>query len=295
MKTPNSLGYSIALGLVGLAVVCAAPPPVEYTFTSIDPPAELGGFASAYGINNAGVLVGNFVTVNDELDGFVFNKGDFTDVAFPGVTTDDRGALSDVNDLGQAVGAFSDETGITHSFIRDKHGNFTMLPDVTGAVLTEAASINNRGDIVGFYRDANFVPHGFILQNGVYTSYDYAGSTRTLLTRINDRGEIVGIRLDPDGHRRGFVLQNGALTVTTIDVPGSANTRPSGINNLGDVVGYYDDADLTPHGFLFKDGVYTTIDFPGAFNTALLDINDRGAISGTYDDFSRGFVATPAK
>jgi hypothetical protein len=149
MKTPNSFWYPIALGLTGLAAICATPPAVEYKFTLIDAPAELGAFLSPYGINNAGVLVGNFLTVNGELDGFVFDKGDFTDVAVPGVTTDDRGALSDVNDLGQAVGGFSDEMGILHSFIRDKHGNFTLLPDVTGAVLTEAASINNLGDIVG--------------------------------------------------------------------------------------------------------------------------------------------------
>lgn len=294
MKASSNLVCLLALCLAGSATGLIYAESPQYSFAEIKVPAELGDFPSAYGINNAGVVVGNFLTVDGQLDGFIVEKGVFTQVIVPGVTSDDRGALSDVNDLGQAVGAFTDaETGILQSFIRSKDGEFTLLPIVPGAPLTEAASINNLGDIVGFYRDAAFVPHGFILQNGVFTTYDYPGSTRTLLTRINDRGQIIGIRLDPDAHRRSFVLENGVTT--TIDVPGSRNTRVGGINNKGQVVGYYDDANLVTHGFLYENGVYTTLDFPGAADTELLDINDRGVISGTYDGFTRALVATPGK
>lgn len=293
MKASNRLCL-IALCLVGPPAVGAYSYVPEYTFSTVDVPAELGAFASAYGINNAGVVVGNFVTVDGNLDGFLVQKGDFTDVAVPGVTSDSRGALNDVNDRGQAVGGFTDDSGDSHSFVMDRHGEFAVLPDVPGAVLAEATGINNSGDIIGFYFDAGFAPHGFIVRDGVYTTYDYPGSSRTLLTRINDRGQITGIRLDADGHRRGFVLQKDGVT-TTIDVPGSRNTRTGGINNQGQIVGYYDDADMVSHGFLFKDGVYTTLDFPGASDTVLLDINDRGVIAGTYDGFTFGLVAKPAR
>ena len=284
--------YVIALCLVGNAMVFASAVP-QYTFSTVDVPVELGAFASAYGLNNAGVIVGNFVTVDGNLDGFLVENGHFTDVTVPGVTSDSRGALNDVNDLGEAVGGFTDNDGNSHAFIRYRHGEFELLPDVPGAVLAEATAINNRGEIIGFYFDAGFVPHGFMFRDGVYTFYDYPGSSRTLLTRINDRGQITGIRLDTDGHRRGFVLQDGVTT--TIDVPGSRNTRTGGINNQGHIVGYYDDANLVTHGFLFKDGVYTTLDFPGSFDTALLDINEQGVIAGTYDGFSYALVAKPAK
>ena len=294
MKTSMSISGLIALCLVGPGAMVVHAGTPQYTFSSVDVPAELGAFTSAYGINNAGVLVGNFVTLDGSLDGFIFEKGVFTDVIVPGAASDSRGALNDVNDLGQAVGGFTDgDTGIEHSFLRSEGGEFTVLPDVPGAVLTEATAINNLGDIVGFYFDAGFAPHGFILRGGVYTTYDYPGSTRTILTRINARGDVTGIRRDSDGHRRGFVLQNGVIT--TIDVPGSLNTRTGGINNQGEVVGYYDDTNLVSHGFLFKNGVYTTLDFPGASDTVLLDINDRGVIAGTYDGFLRGLVATPVK
>ena len=294
MKAAINLAAMVALCVAGADVICGSPPVPGYTFHPVDSPAELGGFASVYGLNNAGVLVGNFLTVDGDLDGFVFRNGEFIDVAVPGVTSDDRGALNEVNDHGQAVGAFTDgDTGILHSFILNRHGEFSMLPDVPDAVLTEATGINNAGEIVGFYRDASFTPHGFILRRGVFTPYDYPGGSRTLLARINDRGQIIGIRLDPDGHRRSFVLQNGLTT--TIDVPGSRNTRVGGINNRGEIVGYYDDAEMVSHGFLFRNGAYTTLDFPGASDTALLDINDSGVISGTYDGFSHGLVAIPGK
>ena len=281
----------VAVRVVGVIALCLAGPGalvvtadhIQYAFSSVDAPAELGAFTSVYGNNNAGVLVGNFVTPDDALVGFITEKGVFTE--------ETGGALNDVNDRGESVGGFVDADGIEHSFVRSKGGEFTVLPDVPGAVLTEATSINNQGIIVGFYFDENFAPHGFILRDGAFTLVDYPGGTRTILTRINERGQITGIRRDPDGHRRGFVIDNGV--VTTIDVPGSRNTRIGGINNQGHVVGYYDDANLVSHGFLLKDGVFTTLDFPGASDTALLDINDRGVIAGTYDGFSRGLVASP--
>jgi len=295
MKTSRTLISLLALWLAGPAMVSVYAAPPQYTFTTIDPPAELGAFASAFGNNNAGVVVGNFVTVDESLAGFIVQKGIFTEVTVPGAAPDNLGALNDVNDHGDAVGSFSDgDTGIGHSFIRSKDGTFTVLPDAApDAVVTEATGINNQGDVVGFYLDASFAAHGFILSKGVLTTYNYPGGTRTLLTHINDRGQITGIRRDSDGVRRGFVLQGGVTT--NIEVPGALNTRAHSINNLGQVVGYYDDSDLVAHGFLFKDGVYTTIDFPDAADTALLDINDRGEIAGTYDEFSHGLVATPGK
>jgi uncharacterized membrane protein len=270
-----------ALWLVGPVATYVSSAEPQYTFQAIDVPPELGDFTSAYGINNGGTIVGNFVTADWEIDGFVFDKGGFTDVAVPGGS---GGALNDVNDLGQAVGSFADvDTGVGHSFLRSKSGQITVLPDAaTGAWLTEATGISNAGVIVGFFIDADEQAHGFVLREGKYT---------TFLTRINDRGKIVGIWGDADGRRHGFLLQNGVAK--SIDVPGAAATRSMGINNWGEIVGWYLDADLVAHGFLLRRDKYTDIDFPGAADSAALGINDRGVIVGTYDEFSRGMVAMP--
>lgn len=296
MKLLSSVVSVIALCLVGPAVVCTyADTHHEYRFHTLDVPAELGAETSAFGINNQGVIVGNFLTVDGNFDGFLFKSGSFTDVAIPGASPDDRGALEAVNDAGLAVGDFIDpDTGIQHMFVRLPRGEIRALPDAApGALLTEGRSINNRGTIVGIYHDADNNRHGFILRGGIYKTYDYPGAFRTLLTGINDRGQIIGFWADTDRHRHGFLLRDGVTTA--IAVPGAVQTTPAGINNLGQVVGYYDDAERITHGFLLAHGEYTTLDFPGAANTALLGINDHGIIAGTYDDFSHGLVATPDK
>ncbi|MCE9527113.1 MAG: hypothetical protein K8R36_13790 [Planctomycetales bacterium] len=279
-----------ALWLVGSGATYVSSAEPAYTFQALDVPAELGDFTSAYGINNSGTIVGNFATVNWEIDGFIFDKGGFTDVAVPGGS---GGALNDVNDEGLAVGSFDDvDTDVVHSFVRSKNGEISVLPDAApGAWLTEATGINNAGMVVGFFIDADGQAHGFVLREGKYTTYDYPGATRTLLTRINDRGQIVGIWADADGRRHGFLLQNAAAS--SIDVPGAVNTRCMGLNNWGDVVGWYEDANQIAHGFLLRGDKYTDINFPGANDSAALGINDHGVIVGTFDEFSRGMVAVP--
>lgn len=288
MKYPRMLAVA-ALCLVGPIATYVDSAEPKYTFQALDVPAELGDFTSAYGINNAGTIVGNFVNLDFALDGFVFQKGDYIDVAVPGGS----GVLNDVNDLGQAVGSFDDaDTGVVHSFVREKDGLITALPDaLAGAFLSEATGINNAGVIVGFVVDADRQYHGFELRDGKYTFYEYPGAVRTLFTRINDRGQIVGIWADADGRRHGFLLQKG--TLRSLDVPGAIHTRCTGINNWGEIVGWYLDADLIAHGFLLRGDKYTDINFPGAADSAALGINDRGVIVGTYDGFTRGMVAIP--
>jgi len=267
----------------------------QYLFLPFDVPTELGTFTTAFGINNKGVIVGNYFSLDETIDGFVFERGEFTPVAVPG-SGFDRGSLIAVNDWGIAVGTFEDaDTGIGHAFVRSRDGRITVLPDAApGALLTEGTGINNCGTIVGFYFQADGVRHGFILRDGTHTTYDYPGAVRTLLTGINDRGEIVGRWRDEDFNSHGFILHKDGRT-TSLDVPGAVQTFPGHMNNRGQVVGAYEDEDGVAHGFLFDDGVQTTLDFPGAANTELFSINDHGEIVGTYDDFSFGLLALPVK
>jgi probable HAF family extracellular repeat protein len=43
---------------------------------------------------------------------------------------------------------------------------------VPGAVRTQPFGINNHGQIVGAYVDAESRSHGFLLQNGIFTTID---------------------------------------------------------------------------------------------------------------------------
>jgi probable HAF family extracellular repeat protein len=268
-----------------------------YRFQEFDVPTEWGDNTSAYGNNNSGKIVGNYVTRNGELHGFIFENGQFTDVFLPEADRASRGYLNDINDEAISIGGFNypkrvDHDQVVHAFKRSSDGVITVLPDAApGALLTEAAGINNSGIIVGFYHDAISARHGFILSNGIYTTYDKPGAARTLLTGINDQGKIVGFYRGIDLVAHGFTLFNGITE--DVNYPGSSETKLHGINKNGQIVGeYLDDVGVT-HGFLFEKGKYTKLDFPGSFDTALLGINDDGMIVGSYNGFSRGLIGIP--
>jgi hypothetical protein len=57
-----------------------------------------------------------------------------------------------INDSGEIVGDFSDVTG-GHNFLRDSKGNITVF-DVPNTSGVHAVSVNNRGDIAGYFLDA---------------------------------------------------------------------------------------------------------------------------------------------
>jgi probable HAF family extracellular repeat protein len=49
------------------------------------------------------------------------------------------------------------------------------------------------------------IQHGFLLDNGTYTTLDVPGSTSTQAWGINDSGEIVGTYADAGGGQHGFL------------------------------------------------------------------------------------------
>jgi probable HAF family extracellular repeat protein len=127
-------------------------------------------------------------------------------------------------------------------------GTFTPI-EVPGAMFTTAIGINARGQIVGGFRDAGGVIHGFLLDKGVFTQIDVdvPGATRTEPTGINARGQIVGNFTDASGTRRGFLLDGGVFT--PIDVPGATATTVFGITDRGQIVGFFINAEGVTQGF----------------------------------------------
>ena len=103
--------------------------------------------------------------------------------------------------------------------------------DFPGGLNTVAFGINKQGQIVGRYR-AQGSPrdHGFLYDQGLFTTLDLPQAESTWATRINDKLQIVGFYGSPSG-RHGFLYDHS--TFTTIDVPfsGALHTRAFGINN----------------------------------------------------------------
>jgi probable HAF family extracellular repeat protein len=205
------------------------------------------------------------------------------------------------------MGAPSDDSAAApltgHGFLLDK-GVFTTIDHPDAVAETGATSINNRGQIVGGYIDAEGTTRGFLLDKGVFTTIDHPDAVaETGATSINNRGQIVGGYIDAEGTTRGFLLDDGAFT--PIDHPDAASGPGAGtvardINKRGQIVGFYLDAEGTAHGFLRdKEGVFTPIDHPDApqkpiAGTAVYGINDHGQIVGFHFDVAaestRGFL-----
>jgi probable HAF family extracellular repeat protein len=160
---------------------------------------------------------------------------------------------------------------------------FTTL-DVPGSSLglpiTVANGINASGQIVGWYVDyvdPLYHAHGFLFDQGSYTTLDMPGSTWTEVHGINDAGQIVGYYQDAADNGHGFLYDQGSYT--TIDLPSQPRTSASGINVSGQIVGWYTDQS-GGHGFLFENGSYTTLDVPGSIQTLPYGINASGQIVG---------------
>src|SRR5678815_4116320 len=263
----------------------------NYDFKALDVPAEWGAFTSAYGFNNAGVITGNYGSVDGTIHGFLFHQGAFTDDTIAGAAGFFLGALGDINEAGVAVDYYTDADGGGHATLREPDGTHTILPDaLPGALDTDATGINDFETIVGTVIDAAGATHGYIRRLDEYETYDYPGALRTRLGGVNNQGEIAGFYTDTARHAHGFILKG--IVTEPIEFPGAVSTRATALNNRGMVVGFYNNADGVFHAFLYQKGEFSTIDFPGSSDSGAFGINDAGTIVGTYDGFSRGFVAT---
>jgi uncharacterized membrane protein len=129
-------------------------------------------------------------------------------------------------------------------FVRDRSGDITFfsVPGANGpGPNAHAVSINNRGDVAGYFAQFN---------------------------------------LDTGSRRlRGFVRTgNGGIRVFDA-TPNALETKSAGINELGDIVGNYTDASGT-HNFLKRwNGAITLFDV-GGLCTAINDRGDVIAING---------------
>jgi probable HAF family extracellular repeat protein len=199
--------------------------------------------------------------------------------------------------FGFASVAFCDPINYTYITISDPNASYG----------TYATGVNDSGQVVGYYGDANSNYQGFVYANGTFTTISDPNATAgTYVTGINDSGQMVGYYTAvtttpiPDGFEEtyvnyGFEYANGVYT--TIDDPnsGTYGTWLDGINDSGQILGYYQDtsASFVNYGFVDTNGAFTVIADPNALSgpfiykgpldgTFVNGINDSGQIVGYY-------------
>jgi uncharacterized membrane protein len=256
-------------------------------------PLSFNGFYTfAFGINNAGDIVGDYTVDGNETHGFLLSGGYYTTIDYPGATFT---FLFGINDVGQIVGSAAGRSGeLKRGFVYEiATQTFTDFA-FPGAERTQAYGLNNAGDVVGSYEvlHQQLVPRGFVFSGGTYSSLNVPASGSTELTGINDDGEIVGFAT----FDRGLVVESAVYfdgEFTKIGLPASV-VYANGINGSGAVVGHFISSDGEAVGFVFENGAITRLKYPPGYPASPSGVNNFGLVVGqVVGGPVGGFLWTP--
>jgi probable HAF family extracellular repeat protein len=159
---------------------------------------------------------------------------------------------------------------------------FTIF-DVPGATQTQGYGINDLGQVVGLYYDADNHYHGYLRQrDGTITTLNAPGAVGTHATEINNSGQIVGYFEEASGKLTGFLLNGGVYI--PLSIPGAIWTIPYAINDAGQIAGWYL-ANDTFRSFVYQiaNGRFRLLDV-GAAGTSVWGINNAGQMAGFIND-----------
>ena len=186
-----------------------------------------GTSATAFGINDKGTIVGQYVTAT-ATPGFIkVNSKTYITINAP--SGPNIVNAQSINNKGLVVGFYVGTDGQDHGFMASqgaaKKGTLTgtaiadpTIPTVAGEpgatfVFSQILGVNDHGIAVGYYGDSTTSQHGFIYNTntGKYTFLDDPseafdnGVEVTQITGITNSGEITGFYSDANGVFHGFV------------------------------------------------------------------------------------------
>ena len=281
----------------------AASLPAQYAFKTVQYPGST--VSAAFGINDAGEVVGTWVGGEASSSGFLYLNGHYQAMIVDyGITPI---SLFDVSDFGFLVGTsgksqlsgFSMSAPLTSS--NQENVSIDTQLNYPGAFETRVTGINPLGTIeVGYYITSSGEEFGFksVISQRAVVPFGPAGVQSTA-QGVNDKGDVVGVVAGTKGFSYGY-LYTPAGGFQKIAFPGAVATAAFGINDPGVIVGCYQGTNgpLDVNGFVLKAGVYTKVDVPGATETEVFGINANGVIAGFYTGpgggNEKGFIGTPS-
>jgi probable HAF family extracellular repeat protein len=198
-----------------------------------------GDWSSAYGINNAGTVVGYGNIGNGMFRGFVWTPGGGMEEL--GTFGGNNSYATGINSSGEVVGHASLSSGYENAFL-EVGGVMTDLGSLGGGS-SYAYGINDSGTVVGYsWVAGDDNPHAFVYMGGVMLDLNAlipSGSGWELLEAyaINNGGEIVGEGLF-DGQSHAFLLDpetdspSFAFEVQAVPEPGTVPVIGIGLGLL---------------------------------------------------------------
>jgi probable HAF family extracellular repeat protein len=278
-----ALRLTLAFLLFVVFATAAEAPKLTFQFKKVKFPGAVQ--ASAYGVNNSGVIVGQYYDKNGVFHGFMLDHGKGTTIDDPNLTDT---LCAGINSSGAIVGQYTAPSGDNHGFLYE-NGEFTDLhPDR----LSGASGINDEGDIVGGYAHCDFCQqHGYLWNGHKYKRLDVPGAQWTGAGSINNQGVITIIAPDNSNFYHSYLYRHGKYT--EVKVPGAYETFIQDINNSGDLALIWEDQKQNNHGALRYKGLFYKFDYSKGVWTDVFGLNDYHLIVGDYGAISGGaFKAT---
>jgi uncharacterized membrane protein len=299
MKTRKRLLRALA-GVLTFACIATAAnaPKLTFKFTTIN--VKGSEETDTYAINNAGVIVGDYIDSSGKMHGLKLVGRKVTNIDDPNAT---GGTIcNDINSSDAIVGSYVNSSGATKGFLY-KNGKFTDVVPPGATTFSEANGINDQGEIVGDYDDSSGVDVGFLLKGNNYTTLDLSGSTFTLAYGINNSGWITIIWGDSAGNSESSLYDSKTKEYSKkpINVPDAASSWAHLIDTAGDIVYRWTDSAGITHGALCTKCTsngrkYYKFDDPKGSNLRADGINDHRTIVGrfipTKSSEFEGFKAT---
>jgi probable HAF family extracellular repeat protein len=176
--------------------------------------------------------------------------------------------------------------------VRFENGKVIDLGMLPGDIFSQANSINNRGEIVGFSGSATGHTRAVIFADGkVIDLGTLPGGKVSRANAINDRGEVVGFSDDANGVDHAVLFDDDKVIDLGI-LPGEKSSNALGLNDRGEVVGSSNNLPtamptglggpaLIPLATVFRHGKAIALGtLPGGLSRVANGVNDRGVVVG---------------